>query len=48
MLEERLGILLLTETQVSTSSVEKLGEYVFFSSNDIQPGKSDREHPGSE
>lgn len=35
---------MLTKTQVNTSSVEKLGEYIFFSGNDIQPGKSDREH----
>ena len=46
MKEERLDILLLTETQVNTSSVDTLDDYVFFFSSDIQPGKSDREHSG--
>ena len=43
MKEERLDIL-LTETQVNTSSVDTLDDYVLFFSSDIQPGKSDREH----
>ena len=46
MKEERLDILLLTETQVNTSSVDTLDDYVFFFSSDIQLGKSDREHAG--
>ena len=44
--EERLDILLLTETQVNTSSVNTFDDYMFFFSSDIQPGKSDREHAG--
>lgn len=46
MKDERLDIILLTETQVNTSSVENHNDFIFFFSSDIQPGRSDREHAG--
>ena len=46
MQDERLDILLLTETQENTSSIEAHNDFTFFFSSDIQPGRSDREHAG--
>ena len=46
MRSEGLDILLLTETQVNTSSIEIHNEFTFFFSSDVQPGKSEREHAG--
>ena len=46
MRKECLDILLLTETQVSSSSVESHDEFIFLFSSDVQPGKNDREHAG--
>ena len=46
MQDERLDILLLTETQGNTSCIESHNDFTFFFSSDIQPGRSDREHAG--
>lgn len=46
MKDEKLDVLLLTEAQVNTSSVETHGDFLFFFSSDVQPGKADREHAG--
>ena len=46
MRKECLDILLLTETQANSSSVESHDEFIFLFSSDIQPGKNDREHAG--
>lgn len=46
MRKECLDILLLTETEVNSSSVESHDEFIFLFSSDVQPGKNDREHAG--
>ena len=38
--------MILTETQVNSSSIETHGEYLFFLSSDVPHDKSDREHAG--
>lgn len=46
MKKEGLDLMLLTETQVNSSSVEIHGDFTFFFSSDVQPGRTDREHAG--
>lgn len=46
MRKSSLDILLLTEIQINTSSVETHGDLSYFFSSDIQPGKSHKEHAG--
>ena len=46
MNDEELDVLLLTQTQVNSSSVETHNDYLFCFGSDIPPGRSDREHAG--
>ena len=46
MKKEGLDLMLLTETQVNSSSVEIHDDFTFFFSSDVQPGRTDREHAG--
>ena len=46
MKKEGLGLMLLTETQVNSSSVEIHGDFTIFISSDVHPGRTDREHAG--
>ena len=46
MKKERYDVMLLSETQVNSSSLETHDDYLFFFSSDVLPDKKDREHAG--